>query len=225
MYVSEIGPNMIWKFVLVKCKQVFVLLERNIQTLSIITASPDTLSHDLDSLLLPTTTKTTPTSSKSDNELDFWEELFRGHMSKATPTSNKAPPTSDRTPHKDPPVANASLPSDPYRGNASLADTDNDAMTANEEGAGKEKQAKDTNPFPVKNFGVFVAILVVALLVILVAAGVLKEHGTSCLRRRGKKVKVHSLHSLLGPSQLGFSRLRTYDSDSEADEFPVFNRV
>ena len=96
------------------------------------------------------------------------------------------------------------------------------------------------------NIGVFIAIIVMVVVFVLILIGVLKEHkylrfrGAVCLRRG--KVPVHSngkvngsmkmkshpkktLHSLLGPSQLGFSRLRTYDSDSEEEEFPVFNRV
>lgn len=96
------------------------------------------------------------------------------------------------------------------------------------------------------NLGVFIAIIVMVIIFVLILIGVLKEHkylrfkGAVCLRRG--KVPVHSngkvngamklrsnpkkkLHSLLGPSQLGFSRLRTYDSDSEEEEFPVFNRV
>ena len=96
------------------------------------------------------------------------------------------------------------------------------------------------------NIGVIVAVIVMVVVFVLILVGVLKEHrylrfrGAVCLRRG--KVPVHSngrvnsamklksnpkktLHSLLGPSQLGFSRLRTYDSDSEEEEFPVFNRV
>lgn len=48
-------------------------------------------------------------------------------------------------------------------------------------------------------------------------------------RKKKKKKKRLSpkkkLQSLLGPSNLGFSRLKTYDSNSEDEEFPVFNRV
>ncbi len=48
-------------------------------------------------------------------------------------------------------------------------------------------------------------------------------------RKKKKKKRRMSprrkLQSLLGPSHLGFSRLRTYDSNSEDEEFPVFNRV
>ena len=49
--------------------------------------------------------------------------------------------------------------------------------------------------------------------------------------KKKKKKKGHhvtpqkKLQSLLGPSHLGFSRLKTYDSNSEDEEFPVFNRV
>jgi hypothetical protein len=97
------------------------------------------------------------------------------------------------------------------------------------------------------NLGLLIAIIVMVIIFVLILIGVLKEHkylrfrGAVCLRRG--KVPIHSngksngaisklrsnpkkaLHSLLGPSQLGFSRLRTYDSDSEEEEFPVFNRV
>lgn len=44
-------------------------------------------------------------------------------------------------------------------------------------------------------------------------------------RRRKKMSPKKKLQSLLGPSHLGFSRLKTYDSNSEDEEFPVFNRV
>ena len=63
-----------------------------------------------------------------------------------------------------------------------------------------------------------------------------KSSGTTV--RREKKVKkqkndrkkkrltpYNKLQSVLGQSKLGFSRLKTYDSDSEEEEFPVFNRV
>jgi hypothetical protein len=55
--------------------------------------------------------------------------------------------------------------------------------------------------------------------------------GTTKRRKQEKKKKKDhmtpqkKLQSLLGPSQLGFSRLKTYDSNSEDEEFPVFNRV
>ncbi len=50
-----------------------------------------------------------------------------------------------------------------------------------------------------------------------------KEVGGVGVETRGKK--GIPLHSLLGPSRPGFSRLKTYDSDSEDEAFPVFNRV
>ena len=104
-----------------------------------------------------------------------------------------------------------------------------------------------SNKVATVNLGLLIAIIVMVIIFVLILVGVLKEHkylrfrGAVCLRRG--KVPVHSngrvngaasklrsnpkktLHSLLGPSQLGFSRLRTYDSDSEEEEFPVFNRV
>lgn len=58
-----------------------------------------------------------------------------------------------------------------------------------------------------------------------------KPSGTTMRRAEEKKKKKKrltpqkKLQSLLGPSQLGFSRLKTYDSNSEDEEFPVFNRV
>ena len=96
------------------------------------------------------------------------------------------------------------------------------------------------------NFGIFIAIFVVVVLVLIVVFGILREHkylkklrnyvklrrktagaiegGGVAVETRGKSPQK-TLQSLLGPSQLGFSRLKTYDSDSEAEEFPVFNRV
>ena len=44
-------------------------------------------------------------------------------------------------------------------------------------------------------------------------------------KKRKKKSPQKKLQGLLGPSHLGFSRLKTYDSNSEDEEFPVFNRV
>lgn len=64
--------------------------------------------------------------------------------------------------------------------------------------------------------------------------GVKPSEGTTTMRDVEKKKKRkkkrtlsprRKLQSLLGPSHLGFSRLRTYDSNSEDEEFPVFNRV
>ena len=121
--------------------------------------------------------------------------------------------------------------------------------SANIEGSSKNganSQDNNSNKTSTVNLGLFIAIIVMVIVFVLILIGVLKEHkylrfrGAVCLRRG--KVPVHSngkvngtsklrsnpkkaLHSLLGPSQLGFSRLRTYDSDSEEEEFPVFNRV
>lgn len=103
------------------------------------------------------------------------------------------------------------------------------------------------NKIATVNLGLLIAIIVMVIVFVLILIGVLKEHkylrfrGAVCLRRgkvpvnsngkvNGAASKLRSnpkkaLHSLLGPSQLGFSRLRTYDSDSEDEEFPVFNRV
>lgn len=64
--------------------------------------------------------------------------------------------------------------------------------------------------------------------------GIKASDGTTTMREADKKKKRkkkrkmsprRKLQSLLGPSHLGFSRLRTYDSNSEDEEFPVFNRV
>ncbi|XP_064390589.1 peptidyl-glycine alpha-amidating monooxygenase-like isoform X2 [Halichondria panicea] len=95
------------------------------------------------------------------------------------------------------------------------------------------------------NVGIFVAIFVVVLVILIILVGILREHkylkklrlyvgsrrktagaaegGGVKVEARGKK--GIPLHSLLGPSRPGFSRLKTYDSDSEDEDFPVFNRV
>lgn len=114
---------------------------------------------------------------------------------------------------------------------------------------GKTKPHEVEKKISSVNLGVIIAVFVLATVFGLILIGVLKEHkylrfrGAVCLRRG--KVAIESvngkattgvtkkkrsnpkktLHSLLGPSKLGFSRLRTYDSDSEEEEFPVFNRV
>ncbi len=95
------------------------------------------------------------------------------------------------------------------------------------------------------NIGIFVAIFVVVLVILIILVGILREHkylkklrlyvgsrrktagaaeaGGVKVEARGKK--GIPLRSLLGPSRPGFSRLKTYDSDSEDEDFPVFNRV
>lgn len=87
---------------------------------------------------------------------------------------------------------------------------------------------------PAFHYGLFVAIFAIVGLILVVVVGILKEHRFLRFRTRramiqasGEKGKTsrEALHSLLGPSKLGFSRLRTYDSDSEAEEFPIFSRV
>ena len=53
-----------------------------------------------------------------------------------------------------------------------------------------------------------------------------KKNGSVPKKKKKKKMTPYNkLQSVLGPSKLGFSRLKTYDSDSEEEEFPVFNRV
>ena len=132
---------------------------------------------------------------------------------------------------------------DNHGGNSSV----NIEGSSNDRGKLPTKKKKKATSISV---GIFVAVAVMVTVFVLILIGVLKEHkylrfrGAVCLRRG--KVAVDSngkmngtgskstkrksnprktLHSLLGPSKLGFSRLRTYDSDSEEEEFPVFNRV
>ena len=60
------------------------------------------------------------------------------------------------------------------------------------------------------------------------SSGTTVRRETEKTKKKKKKKRLSpqkKLQSLLGPSQLGFSRLKTYDSDSEEEEFPVFNRV
>ena len=118
--------------------------------------------------------------------------------------------------------------------------TSNTTLTEEEENNGSgDLQTGSLGPVVVKTdapytYAIFAAIIVVALLIILVTVGILKEHKNlrysirrGCYRRRHKKKPDprKTLNALLGPSQLGFSRLRTYDSDSEVDEFPIFSRL
>ena len=118
--------------------------------------------------------------------------------------------------------------------------TSNTTLTEEEENNGSgDSQTASLGPVAVKTeapytYAIFAAIIVVALLIILVTVGILKEHKhlrysirRGCCRRRHKKKPDprKTLNALLGPSQLGFSRLRTYDSDSEVDEFPIFSRL
>ena len=102
------------------------------------------------------------------------------------------------------------------------------------------------------NASVVVAVLAVLALVIIITLGVLKEYkyirfngwrllhsydrdktsspatrreNSVLVKTRKRKMTPYSrLQAALGPSKLGFSRLRTEETDSE-EEFPVFNRV
>ena len=104
------------------------------------------------------------------------------------------------------------------------AETENDIA--------KPSRSKHKVSTPSYHYGLFAALFAVVVLILVVVLGILKEHrfcrfGLKKLSQNAKQ-KQHprdALHSLLGPSQLGFSRLRTYDSDSEVEDFPIFSRV
>jgi hypothetical protein len=111
--------------------------------------------------------------------------------------------------------------------------TGNDASNYPASQGHKSSSAGDKVATPAFHYGLFVAIFAIVALILVVVVGILKEH--RFLRFRARRVGTQAssegktsretLHSLLGPSKLGFSRLRTYDSDSEVEEFPIFSRV
>ena len=169
----------------------------------------------------------------------------------APQTPNPPPTTSTSSPSAS--VVHGVLPDTPLIGPKPSTGESNTTEhyknnSANIENSSKEDHEKSKKITPV-NLGVFIAVFVLVTVFVLILIGVLKEHkylrfkGAVCLRRgrvavatngkvngtaTKKKKKPNpkkTLHSLLGPSQLGFSRLKTYDSDSEEEEFPVFNRV
>lgn len=260
VYVTEIGPNRIWKFVPVNLKPVDItdLLDSH-------------LSHQPE---LPIITTNHHNSNQDHSDRDKIDNDDNIHK-KPNPQPSSAthhPPSSGSpqafTTLSESTFAHGLLPDHPLQG---LKPTDQDHGDDNDtisegssasttEVAGKNGSASiegsvkneanprsnDSNKVSTVNLGVFIAIIVMVIIFVLILIGVLKEHkylrfkGAVCLRRG--KVPIHSngkvngatklrsnpkktLHSLLGPSQLGFSRLRTYDSDSEEEEFPVFNRV
>ena len=97
-----------------------------------------------------------------------------------------------------------------------------------------KSKSKSKVSTPAYHYGLFAAIFAITALILVVVIGILKEHrycrfGLKKLSRKAKETKAKTprdaLNSLLGPSKLGFSRLRTYDSDSEVEEFPIFSRV
>ncbi len=110
--------------------------------------------------------------------------------------------------------------------------------------------SRDSKHKRATEYGLLASLSFMAILVVLVVGGIMSKQGVfrnswakvagitkgttgKCSKgggTHGNKEKKKStardtLHSLLGPGKFGFSRLRTYDSDSEREEFPVFNRV
>jgi peptidylamidoglycolate lyase len=112
--------------------------------------------------------------------------------------------------------------------------TGNDASNYPASQVHKSSSAGDKIATPAFHYGLFAAIFAIVALILVVVVGILKEHrflrfrarrvGTTQASSEGKTSR-ETLHSLLGPSKLGFSRLRTYDSDSEVEEFPIFSRL
>lgn len=165
-----------------------------------------------------------------------------GNLTPSHSPTMAAPPTVANTPsspdeHEQPHIQTNSISivhsEDPLStSNTTLTKEDNDDSSG-------DSQITTLGPIVIKTeapytYAVFAAILVVLLLIILVTVGILKEHKNlrysirrgCCKRRHRKKPDPRkTLNALLGPSQLGFSRLRTYDSDSEVDEFPIFSRL
>lgn len=245
VYVTEIGPNKIWKFVPFPGNS----------------PSPSSLIH-------PPSPSSAPSLLPLELPKDFSEDLDKVLHSDHSP----ATPDSAYTPHPSPLAV--PVPSTTTSENIEKLEIDKESnssmnVTENLEGSGNVTvQDGDTlinahqpnskeKPMAGVNVGVVVAVLAVVAVIALVVVGVLKEHrlirfkgwrllqagerdktigitssGTTTRREeeklRKKKQKMtpqKKLQSLLGPSHLGFSRLKTYDSNSEDEEFPVFNRV
>ena len=177
--------------------------------------------------LNPETTTTTTHTSASEPDNSPSTETTEGHTT--TSGSSSGPLTSDFD-HSTP-----SSGSPAYSGDADS----NVEMTSDVNSKGSTSEAhsskkKDKVTTPAFHYGLFAAIFAIVGLILVVVVGILKEHRFLRFRTRrimtqtsgGEgKTSREALHSLLGPSKLGFSRLRTYDSDSEAEEFPIFSRV
>jgi peptidylamidoglycolate lyase len=168
-----------------------------------------------------------------------------------TPTESavsSGPVSTEDTPSNTPEGSNSSSDSPPsnhstsssgspaYSGDADDNAEDNAEMTGNDASnypASQGHKSGDKVATPAFHYGLFVAIFAIVALILVVVVGILKEH--RFLRFRARRVGTQAssegktsretLHSLLGPSKLGFSRLRTYDSDSEVEEFPIFSRL
>lgn len=197
---------------------------------------------------IPSTTPPVSTSASHDTSSSYAPPIT-SHPPPDTPHTDpplvdtnthtsQSPPS---TPHTPSPPVDGVLPDHP------LEDPNNENQTATDK-VNTAHAAGDPDDKVIQratfNFGIFIAIFVVVVLVLIVVFGLLREHkylkkirNYVNLRRKtagpveggGVAVEAKSpkntLQSLLGPSQFGFSRLKTYDSDSEAEEFPVFNRV
>ena len=93
---------------------------------------------------------------------------------------------------------------------------------------------------PVYKYGIVAAMVVIVIAITLLIIGIFYDQRcrwyvlSLCKRRSDSYEQVSAdkshrprdaLHSLMGPGKQGFSKLRTSDSDSEVDEFPIFSRV
>ena len=178
-------------------------------------------------------TTTTLTTTQPNTQPTATETTPETHNTESTDNSTPTSVDISSGSHSDHSTASSESPA--YSGdtggdNAEMTD-DNGSLS--EAQSSKAAPKKDKMATPAFHYGLFAAIFAIVGLILVVVVGILKEHRFLRFRTRRLvtetpaegKTSREALHSLLGPSKLGFSRLRTYDSDSEAEEFPIFSRV
>ena len=184
------------------------------------------------SLTTTDTTETTPTTAPPTTPTEVSQSPTGDVDNSSTSHSGLNNTSSEFESGSTPfPVGSASSgDADGNRAELTMSDTSADSAHNHSPLSATEKKMKT----PAFHYGLFAAIFAIVGLILVVVVGILKEHRFfRFLRtRRGSRVVAtenksprETLHSLLGPSKLGFSRLRTYDSDSEVEEFPIFSRV
>ena len=179
-----------------------------------------------------------PPNHQTPNQRRHTESVASGPVSteNAAPSTPEGSNSSSDFPPSNSDDSTSSSGSPAYSGdtNDNAEMTGNDASNYPASQVHKSSSAGDKIATPAFHYGLFAAIFAIVALILVVVVGILKEHrflrfrvrrvGTTQASSEGKTSR-ETLHSLLGPSKLGFSRLRTYDSDSEVEEFPIFSRV
>ena len=204
------------------------------------TQTPGTTEGPQETTEAQTTATTSPTTEPPNTQPTetHTESVASGPVSteNAAPSTPEGSNSSSDFPPSNSDDSTSSSGSPAYSGdtNGNAEMTGNDASNYPASQVHKSSSAGDKIATPAFHYGLFAAIFAIVALILVVVVGILKEHrflrfrvrrvGTTQASSEGKTSR-ETLHSLLGPSKLGFSRLRTYDSDSEVEEFPIFSRV